>query len=127
MNGLMYRNILETHMLPHAQNKMSDEWIFQHDNDPKHTSNLVKAWLADNNVNVLPWPAQSPDLNPIEHLWMEIKRLLSNKKIKNESHLMDEITYEWNRMCQNKIATLVDSMPNRCQEVIRAKGFATKY
>jgi len=48
--------------------------LFQLDKDPKHTSRNARSWFENKNVNVLEWPAQSPDLNPIENLWSGIKK-----------------------------------------------------
>ncbi len=127
MNAVKYRDILEMHMLPHAQEKMPADWVFQQDNDPKHTSRLVKQWLQMNNVVTLDWPSQSPDINPIEHLWEEVDRRLRTTKYSNLKDLMAGIEAEWKKIPINRIVKLVDSMPSRCQAVIRALGFATKY
>ncbi|KAK3545560.1 hypothetical protein QTP70_008107 [Hemibagrus guttatus] len=67
MNGAMYREILSKNLLPSARAlKMKHGWVFQHDNDPKHTARAMKEWLRKKHFKVLEWPSQSPDLNPIE-------------------------------------------------------------
>ncbi|CAJ0957790.1 unnamed protein product [Ranitomeya imitator] len=66
MNGAMYREILSANLLPSARAlKMKRGWVFQHDNDPKHTARATKEWLRKKHFKVLEWPSQSPDLNPI--------------------------------------------------------------
>ena len=57
------------------------ERYFQQNNDPKHTSQLSTTWFSDNDVIVIPWPAQSPDINPIEHFWYHVKCKLQEYEI----------------------------------------------
>ncbi len=86
MNAEFYVNILRSH-LPEIEDLLGDEWRFQQDNDPKHTSRLAKTFLQDNMPEVIDWPSNSPDLNPIENLWSIVKRNVEKKMPKNTDDL----------------------------------------
>ncbi len=82
-----YQYILELFMLAFADQLFKDaDFIFQQDLAPAHTAKSTKSWLNDHGVGVLDWPANSPDLNPIENLCI-VKRKMRNKRPKNADEL----------------------------------------
>ncbi len=85
VTATVYQDILEPFMLPSADQLFKDaDFIFQQDLAPAHTTKSTKSWLNDRGVDVLDWPANSPDLNPIENLWGIVKWKMRNKRTKKK-------------------------------------------
>ena len=127
INGIMdkykYANILVNNILDFDYNKK----IFQQDNDPKHTSYHLKEFFEMHKINVLPWPAQSSDLNPIENVWSIIKSKIRGKNFKNKQELFNEIKNIWDNLDANIAKKLVASVQNRVFEVLKNNGGSIKY
>ena len=126
MDAAFYVDILRR-QLPEIEDLLGDEWRFQQDNDPKHTSRLAKNFLQDNMPEVIDWPSNSPDLNPIENLWSIVKRNVEKKMPKNISDLRHFMIEEWNDIPQSTLIGLVRSMKRRCELVIESNSERIPY
>lgn len=102
-------------------------WIFQQDNASVHTSKIVQEYLAERKASILPWPALSPDLSPIENLWGIVSRRVYLRNYQTVEELWEGVQAEWNAVSPDLLASLYDSMPRRCEAVLKAHGYPTKY
>ena len=127
MNGAMYVDILSRNLFESANEMGLKTFIFQQDNDPKHTSKLAKEFFSENEITVLDWPAQSPDLNPIEHLWALIKIKVAERMPKNLNELKRFIVEEWNSIPKETCQKYALSFKNRATAIHNAMGSHTHY
>ncbi len=122
------RSVLSENLLPSARAlKMKRGWVFQHDNEPKHTAQSMKEWLRKKHFKVLEWPSQSPDLNPIENLWRELKVRVAQRQPQNITALEEICMEEWAKIPATVCENLVKTYRKRLTSVIANKGYITKY
>ncbi len=122
------RKFLEHFVLPSADKLYGDaDFIFQQDLAPAHTAKGTKSWFNDHGVTVLDWPANSPDLNPIENLWGIVKRKMRDTRPNNADELKATVKETWASIPPQQCHKLITSMPRRIEAVIKAKGAPTKY
>lgn len=121
-----YHEILESHAIPSGLRIIGENFIFMHDNDPKHTAKICKQYLNEqteaNIIQIMIWPPQSPDLNPIELLWDELDRRVRVVGPTSKEQLWNILQQEWNNIPGDTIRKLIERMPRIVAAVIKAKG-----
>jgi transposase len=127
-----YIKALRQGLLPHYRRGQ----LFQQDNARIHTAAATRAFLARHGIRTINWPPYSPDLNPIEHMWWHLKKLLH--KHYPEFNNFSRAEEEWDRFCEalkecwraipsRLIKQLIMSMPARIRACQRSRGWHTKY
>lgn len=129
MNSDEYQEMLEACLIPFYEDFDQDGLVFQQDGAPAHRSLSTQNWLAARFINVLNWPACSPDLNPMENIWgVLVRRIYAENKIyTNLVELRQAIIREWGKLEVRVLQNLNSSMNRRCEQVLGRGGGATDY
>ncbi len=131
VNSKKYIDVLENFFLDEiteCEVKLEDS-IFQQDNASCHVSKETKMWFSEQNINLLNWPPQSPDLNPIENLWNFLDSLLRKRQneISTKQDLKEVIMEEVQKIPKEYILKLYKSMPRRLSELKKSKFDVINY
>ena len=130
INAAKYIEILEDNLWPViAQHFPHNNYVFQDDNAPVHRAGALKTYCQNNNINTTEWPAQSPDINIIENIWLRLKRNIEPiaGNINTREQLLGAVRLAWENISITYIRDLYETIPRRLREVIRMKGNLTKF
>lgn len=126
MNAHFYvKNIVEEHVMPFAPFAGDNSIFIQHNARP-HVAKEVLEYFRFANILTMDWPARSPDMNFIEHLWDTLKRSV-RRHITAAMNLEEVVLVEWENIPQETIQNLINSMSRRMKAVIRARRRSTCY
>ena len=128
MNAHLYVEILESALLPFIESVYPDGQRLMQDNDPKYCSNYTKDFYEIKGTNWMKMPAESPDLNPIENLWHEVKYFLRREiKLKTKNELVAGIQQFWETVTIEKCRKYIGHSCKVIPKVIDLDGAATGY
>ncbi len=128
MTAKNYITLLKNTVLPELA-AAGRPMVFMQDNAPCHKAHAVMDFLEEKNIDILDWPPQSPDMNPIENLWAIIKSRRQKKYgiPKTKRELVDQIFDIWDNIEEKIVANLANSANKRVNEVLKLKGKVSKY
>jgi transposase len=123
--------VIEPALKPFYQSRYraTHEAIVMEDGAPAHKSKLASAARNKYNIQKMPWPAQSPDLNPIENLWRIMKSRINKREPRVTTHeaLSKALQEEWDRFIAEDFRKLIESMPKRVKMCLKNRGGSIPY
>lgn len=130
MDRHRYINLLQDNLRESAENIFGDRnhrFVFVQDNAPPHAAQATQDWLYQNDVQVMRWPAHSPDMNIIESVWAHIMVKLRRNPPNTLDELRQRLQLHWGEITPNYLERLYEQLPRRVQALIRGRGYPTKY
>ena len=129
MNRHRYIQILRNQMLPWATGLFGRNFVYAQDNAPPHTARDTAAFLDQQGVEVMDWPAQSLDMNPMEHIWDQMPVWIwdMDDPPSTVAELNNAVCQAWVAVQPGRVRTLVESMPRRVRALLAARGGHTRY
>lgn len=124
LTAIRYRDeILRPLVRPYA-GAVGPGFLLMQDNARPHVAGVCQQFLQEEGIDAMDWPARSPDLNPIEHIWDIMSRSIQQRHVAPQTvqELADALVQVWEEIPQETIRHLIRSMPRRCREVIQARG-----
>ncbi|GFW59659.1 transposable element Tcb1 transposase [Trichonephila clavipes] len=129
MTGHIYRDVILKQHVRLFRSAMGAEFLFMDDNAHLHRANIVDEGLQSEDITRMDWPAYSPDLNPIEHVWDMLGRRIADRQLPPTRlpELRRALLDGWCNIPQDQIDNLILSMPRRCKACIASSGRHTPY
>lgn len=123
-NSIDYQATLATYLVPFGDIIHDGDYIFQQDNASIHASRDTRSFFQEMKIDVLNWPALSPDLNPIENVWGIMCRIVydGGRQYNTVAELKNAVRRAWDSISDDQLIKLVRSMPKRCNDVLENHG-----
>ena len=127
LNATRYIEILKVNFFHENKTNQFKNFYFQQDNTTSHKAKMTSEFFASNRISILPWPPNSPDLNPIENLWQFLKQRVKKRQPKSLDELKNIAIDEWEKIDQKIISKAVSTVGKRIQQVLTRQGKKCDY